>query len=200
MKVMIVGATGTIGSAVVDLLSSDHEIIRVGHKDGDHQVDLGSQDSIAELFEDVGPVDAVVSTAGAAAFRPFSELDDADYDLALSNKLMGQINLVRVGRGYVSEGGSITLTSGMLAQHPMPGSVAISLANGALESFTKAAALETGDALRVNTVSPVFVKETMAMMGMDPEPGTSAADTAKAYKVAVEGDANGATLHVRDYV
>lgn len=200
MKILIVGATGTIGKAVAERLSEKHEIIRAGHRDGDHQVDLGSKASIEDLFNSVGTVDAVISTAGAANFAPFNELDDAAYELALSNKLMGQVNLVRVGRDHVSDGGSFTLTAGVLSRQPIPGSLVISMANGALESFAKAAALELDRGLRVNVVSPVFVKETMEMMGMDPTPGISAADTAKAYQAAVEGDSNGATLDAPDYI
>lgn len=200
MRVLIVGATGTIGKAVAERLSETHEIIRVGHRDGDYQVDLGSKASIEALFGKAGTVDAVISTAGAAGFAPFQALDDAAYDLALANKLMGQVNLVRVGRDHVSDRGSFTLTAGILARQPIPGSVAVSMANGALESFARAAALELDRGMRVNTVSPAFVKETMETMGMDPTPGISAANTAKAYVAAIEGDQNGEILDVTDYV
>ncbi len=200
MKVLIVGATGTIGQAVANRLSEKHDLILAGHRDGDYQVDLGSKASIEALYNKVGKVDAVISTAGAANFGPFNDLDDAAFDLALTNKLMGQINLVRVGRDHISDAGSFTLTAGILSRQPIPGSVAVSMANGALESFAKAAALELDRGLRVNIVSPAFVKETMEMMGMDPTPGLSAADTAKAYQVAVEGNHNGATLDAPDYV
>jgi NAD(P)-dependent dehydrogenase (short-subunit alcohol dehydrogenase family) len=198
MKILLVGATGLIGQAVAERLSKKHEIIRVGYRDGEYQVDLGSKESIKKLFsniaKDKGAIDAVVCTAGAAGFAPFNELDDDAYELALNNKLMGQVNLVRFGKSLVSDGGSFTLTSGILSREPMHGSVVISMANAALESFSKAVALETGESLRVNTVSPVFVKETMQMMGMDSALGLSAADTAKAYQAAVEGEFNGATL------
>ncbi|WP_036817621.1 short chain dehydrogenase, partial [Photobacterium sanctipauli] len=147
----------------------------------------------------VGKVDAVVSTAGQASFAPLQALTDDDYQLALQNKLMGQVNLVRIGRDYVTEGGSITLTSGVLSRQPMPGSAAISMVNGALESYVKAAALELNQ-LKLNVVAPVFVKETMAMMGMDTEGGVSASDTAKAYVVAVEGDMHGQTLDITHYI
>lgn len=199
MKILVVGATGLIGGAVADRLAKTHDIIRAGHSGGDVQIDLGSKGSIEAMFRAVGTVDAVVCTAGVAAFGPFSELDDAAFDLALANKVMGQINLVRIGREHLSDGGSFTLTSGILSREPMPGSAVISMANGALESFGRAAALELDRGLRVNVVSPAFVKETMQMMGMDPTPGLSAADTAKAYEAAVNGLQNGATLDAPDY-
>lgn len=199
MKILIVGATGLIGGAVADALSANHEIIKAGYSDGDVKVDLGSKASIEAMFTSIKTVDAVISTAGLAGFAPFNDLDDAAYELALNNKLMGQINLVRVGQNHINDDGSFALTAGILSREPMPGSVVISLANGALESFAKAAAQELDRGLRVNTISPVFVKETMEKMGMDSSTGLSAADTAKAYVAAVEGTMNGEILDAPDY-
>ena len=201
MKILVIGATGTIGKNVVASLQEiGHEVISAGHKGGDVKVDLGSKESIVEMFKQIGQVDAVISTAGVANFAALSDLSDADFELALNNKLMGQVNLVRVGCEYVSDGGRIVLTSGMLAHEPIPGSAAISMVNGALESFAKAAALELGTKVLVNVVSPVFVKETMEMMGMDSTHGLSAADTAKAYLASIQTKESGTTLDVRDYV
>lgn len=199
MKIMVIGATGTIGKAVAERLGKENEVIAVGYSDGDLQVDLGSSLSIEELFEKSGPVDAVISTAGLANFGALNDQTDADYQLALNNKLMGQVNLVRIGKDYINAGGSITLTSGILSRQPMPGSASISMVNGALESYAKAAALELEN-LRLNVVAPAFVKETMEMMGMDSTHGISAADTAKTYEVSVKGQMHGETLDVPDYL
>jgi NAD(P)-dependent dehydrogenase (short-subunit alcohol dehydrogenase family) len=201
MKILVIGATGTIGkNVVVALRENGHEVISAGHRDGDVKVDLGSKKSIAEMFQQTGQVDTVISTAGVANFAALSDLSDADFELALNNKLMGQVNLVRLGCEYVADGGRIVLTSGMLAHEPIPGSAAISMVNGALESFAKAAALELGTKVLVNVVSPAFVKETMEMMGMDSTHGLSAADTAKAYLASIQTKESGTTLDVRDYV
>lgn len=199
MKIVLIGATGTIGAAVADLLEQNHQVVRVGSRGGDYQVDLGSKSSIEALLTQVGAVDAVVSTAGVAKFGPLSELSDEDFELGLVNKLMGQVNLVRLGLKHVRDEGSITLSSGLMARQPMPGSASVSLVNGALDSFVKAAALETERGVRINAVSPVFVKETMQAMGMDSATGLSAAHTAKAYMAAVEGADQGQVLDVRDY-
>ena len=134
-----------------------------------------------------------------ADFAPLSELTDEQFNLGWNNKLMGQINLLRVGQSYINKGGVVLLTSGMLANDPIPGSASISAANGALNSFVKAASIELGDSLRINTVSPVFVKETLELMGMDSSNGMSAADTAKAYQAGVEGTMSGEVIDVRDY-
>lgn len=199
MKILLVGASGTIGKAVEKALSAEHDVITANYSNGDVQVDLGDSVSIKQMFNSVGTVDAIISTAGLANFAPLNELDDQDYELALNNKLMGQINLIRLGKSSLKPWGSITLTSGILSRDPMPGSAVISMANGALESYVRAAAMEL-DNLRINVVAPAFVKETLIMMGMDPEGGLSAEDTAKAYVAAVTGDMHGKTLDAPKYV
>jgi NAD(P)-dependent dehydrogenase (short-subunit alcohol dehydrogenase family) len=199
MKIILIGATGTIGQKVHERLQENHEVIPVGFKDGDYQVDIADKNSIQNLFDQVGEVDAVISTAGLSAFGALDELSDEQFSLGWNNKLMGQINILRVGQSFVREGGVILLTSGMLAIEPIPGSASTSAANGALNSFVNAAALELGDKLRVNAVSPVFVKETMETMGMDSSGGMSAADTAKAYQAALEGSMTGEVIDVRNY-
>ena len=119
--------------------------------------------------------------------------------ITINIKLMGQVNLLRYGRQFINSGGSITLTSGILSRQPFPGCAEVAMVNGALESFVRAAALELEN-LRINVVAPAFVKETMELMGMDSSSGVSAADTAKAYRVAVEGDMNGKTLDAIEHI
>ena len=200
MRVMIVGATGTIGTEIAKALSPRHDVVKVGASRGDFQVDLASKASIVRLFAEVGQVDAVVSAAGVSRFGGLLELSDDDFSLGLSNKLMGQVNLVRVGHEHVADGGSITLTSGNLSQNPIPGSASITMAGAALEGFVRAAALEMPRGIRVNIVSPGWVKETMEAMGMDSSSGMPAEQVALAYVESVEGGRNGEVLDVRDHV
>ena len=136
----------------------------------------------------------MVSCAGNAAFKPFADLTDADYELGLRSKLMGQVSLARAAKDALRDSGSITLTTGVLAMQPMPGSASISLVNAGLEGFVRAAALEMPRGLRINAVSPPWVKETMVKFGMDPTPGLSSADVAKAYVETVEGSRQGEIL------
>lgn len=199
MKVLLIGATGTIGKAIGANLN-DHEVVKVGNSGGDYQVDMNDNASIEALFAKTGNVDAVISVAGSIVFSPVKDLTADQYQDAINGKLLNHLNLFRIAQNHVNEGGSITFTSGDLAQNPMPGGAAVSLVNAALDSFVKAAALETGDALRVNTVNPHFVKETMEMMGMDSSSGISAADTAKAFRAAIEGKESGKIFDVPDYI
>ncbi|HEY9639402.1 MAG TPA: short chain dehydrogenase [Coleofasciculaceae cyanobacterium] len=197
MKIAVIGASGTIGQAVVQALAPRHQVIQVGRSRGEYQVDLASKHSIQQLFEAIAPFDAVVSAAGQAKFAPLSALTDEDFQFSLANKLMGQVNLVRVGLAYVTDRGSFTLTSGVLSGEPMPGSAAISLVNAGLEGFMRAAALEAPRGIRVNVVSPPWVSETLVAMGQAGSGGLPAAQVAAAYVAAVESQRTGEVLDAR---
>lgn len=196
MKILLVGATGTIGRAVAAALSPGHEVIPASYTKSKHKVDMADPGSIRKMYQEIGRVDAVISAAGPAKFAPLASLTDADFQFCLSNKLMGQVNLVRFGFDYVSEAGSFILTSGILAQHPIAGSAAISVVNAGLEGFVRAAALEAPRRIRVNVVSPPWVTETLAALGMDTAQGTPAATVARAYVQALEGSGTGQVIAV----
>lgn len=193
MRILIVGATGTIGQPLTTALAH-HDLVLASRERAHEKVDIADPSSIKALYRRVGRIDAVVSTAGAARFAPLAALSDDDFAFSLGNKLMGQVNLVRYGMDSVSDGGSFTLTSGVLAQQPMPGSAAISLVNAGVEGFVRAAALEVPRGQRVNVVSPPWVAETLAAMGQDPKGGLPAATVARAYVSSIEGSQTGAVI------
>jgi NAD(P)-dependent dehydrogenase (short-subunit alcohol dehydrogenase family) len=199
MRILVIGATGTIGQAIVQALKGRHEVLEASRSRGSLQVDITSKDSLLQLFRSVGPVDALISATGSAAFKPLTQLKDEDFQFSLGNKLMGQVNVARLGLEYVRDGGSITLTSGVLAQEPMPGTSAIALVNAALEGFARAAALELPRGVRINVVSPPWVNETLAARGMKGVPGIPAAQVARAYVESVEGKGNGQVLDARKF-
>lgn len=187
MRIIVIGATGAIGSEVAKALSRNkHEVVSAS-RNSDVKVTLDDALSIRAMFQEVRDVDAVVSCAGTAAFKPFGDLTDADYELGLRSKLMGQVSLARVAKDHLRDGGSITVTSGILAMHPTLGSASVSMVNAGLEGFVRAASLELPRKLRINAVSPPWVKETMVKFGMDPTSGLASAEVAKAYVAAVEG-------------
>ncbi len=195
MKIVVIGSPGTIGSAVVKALSGRHEVIGV-HRKSEPRADIHDARSIAQLLERVKDVDAVISAAGGAAWKPLAQLTDADFDASLRDKLMGQVNVIRQALARVRDGGAIVVTSGVLAKKPMPGSGAISLVNAGLEGFVRAAALEATRGVRVNVVSPPWVTETLQAMKMDTSIGKPAAEVAKAYVAAVEGKQTGQVIEV----
>lgn len=147
MRVIVVGGTGTIGSAVVAALSGRHEVVVVGRSRGAGQGDLASADSIRAMFQSVGAFNAVVSAAGQAKFGNLDELTDADCQFSFPNKLMGQVNLVRIGRQFITDGGSFTLTSGVLSQEPMKGSASISMVNAGSKASSVLLRTTTGQIL-----------------------------------------------------
>ena len=198
MRVIVIGGTGTIGTAVVKALAARHEIVTVGHRKGAFQVDLASPDSITRLFTAIGSCDAVVITAGIAKFASLDDLTYEDYFVGLNNKLMGQANVVRIGKSFVTNQGSFTLTSGVLSQEPMKGSASISMVNAGLEGFVRAAAIDLPRGLRVNVVSPPWVTETLIARGMDPSIGLPADRVAQAYLASVEGTMTGQVIDPRN--
>jgi NAD(P)-dependent dehydrogenase (short-subunit alcohol dehydrogenase family) len=143
------------------------------------------------MYRTTDQVDAVISMAAAARSAPLAELTDEDFALSLRTKLMGQVNVVRLGFAWVTDGGSFTLTSGSLALHPRVGGVLKSLVNAGVEGFVRAAALETPRGIRVNVVSPPLIAETLEAQGKDPSAGTPAAAIAQAYVQSLEGIENG---------
>ena len=199
MRVVVIGATGTIGRAVATALEGRHEMVRVARTRADYRVDIASSDSIQKLLDAIGPFDAMICAAGLAKFGPLETLTDADFRLGLSSKLMGQINLLRMGLAQGRDGASFTLTSGVLASEPTPGSSAISPANAGVEAFVRAAALEMPRKMRINAVSPPWVSETLIAMGRNPSQGLPAAKVAAAYVESVEGRRNGEVLDARRF-
>jgi NAD(P)-dependent dehydrogenase (short-subunit alcohol dehydrogenase family) len=197
MRILVIGASGTIGKAVVDALSPGNEVIRASSKTSPTKVDISNPNSIRGMYHSLGRVDHVVCCAGNAKFGPLEQLSDDDFRFCLDHKLMGQVNVVRYGFESVNDGGSFTVTSGVLSQTPMKGSGAISLVNAGLEGFVRAAALEAPRRIRVNVVSPPWVTETLIAYNMDPSGGIPAAQVAKTYAKAVQGRDTGQTLAAR---
>ncbi|WP_412552623.1 short chain dehydrogenase [Shimia sp. MIT1388] len=198
MKVLLIGASGMIGRALAHALSSDHDVITASRSSGDFQVDVANPDSLRALFAQTGPLDAIISTAGDGVMAPLATMSDDDLNRTLDTQMKGQINVLRLGLNAVTPGGSITLTSGVAAQNPMPSTSAIAASCAALEAFTRTAATEV-DTIRLNVVSPIFVKESMALFGLPTDGGLSAADTAKSYLAAITGDLHGQILSTPDF-
>jgi len=162
MKIIIVGASGTIGKKVAAWLEEEHDIIRVGSKSGDHQADINSPAAIEAMFKKVGSFDALVSAAGDAHFGPLNTMTDKDFRKGIDGKLMGQVNLVLIGQHFINPKGSFTLTSGILSHDPVPLAASVSAINSAIDGFVRGAALELAAGVRINSVSPGVVEDSPA--------------------------------------
>lgn len=198
MKILVVGGSGTIGSAVVGLLRERHEVIAAGFRSGDKQVDIADTQSIRALFESTGQYDAIICASGSVRFKKLNEMTSEDYLFGLQHKLMGQVNLVLIGKEYLSERGSFTLTSGILNYDPILAGSSAAMVNGALEGFVRAAAIELAHQSRINLISPTVLTESMSkyadyFRGFLP---VDAQTVALAYLKSVEGAQTGQIYRV----
>ncbi|MCH2067162.1 short chain dehydrogenase [Shimia sp.] len=198
MKILLIGASGMIGRAVSHALSAGHDLITASRSSGDLHVDISDPASLRALFAKTGRVDAIISAAGDGVMAPLATMSDDDFNRTVDTQMKGQLNVLRLGLSAVAPGGSITLTSGVAAQNPMPSTSAIAASCAAIEAFTRTAATEV-ETVRLNVVSPIFVKESMELFGLPTDGGLSAADTAKSYLAAVAGDMHGQILATPDF-
>lgn len=159
MKIVIIGGKGTIGSTIASYYSKNHEIIIAGRSNADLIVDITDTNSIKAMFKKTGNIDAIVCTAGEAKWADFNELTEDDYYIGIRSKLMGQVNLVRIGQDFLNQNGSITLTTGILADDPVIKTASAAMVNGGIHSFVQAAALEMKNGIRLNAVSVGLVED-----------------------------------------
>ena len=199
MKVMVIGATGTVGTAVVNELAPRHEIIQVGRSSGQYQVEIADIASVESLFDKVGPVDAVIVAAGELHFGPLAEITPDNFAIGLRSKLMGQINVALVAQRHLNDGGSITLSTGILTDEPVRFGVNATTVNSAVEGFVRAAAIELPRGIRINAINSGLLQESVDVYGQyfrgfETVPGSR---TALAYSKSVEGLQTGQIYRVR---
>lgn len=165
MKIVIIGATGAVGNAACGELGTRHELIKVGRSSGDIHADITDRDSIEAMYRAAGKVDAVVCASGHAHFGPLVEMTDQQFMVGLTDKVMGQVNVVLRGLDYVNDGGSFTLTSGVVGREPIRLGANAAAANGALEGFAANAAVEMPRGLRINVVNPDLLDVSAERLG-----------------------------------
>lgn len=198
MKILVVGASGTIGKEVTKKLERDHDVIRAGRSSADVSVDITSADSIKNMYEQIGKIDAVVNAAGGATFSPLTELTPDKNEKGIQSKLKGQINLVLLGLDYVNDNGSFTLTTGIMMDDPILQGASAAMANGGVKAFVKSAAIEMPRGIRINSVSPNAVQESWERLrgffpGFEAVPASS---VALAFKKSVYGAQTGQNYEV----
>lgn len=198
MKIILIGSTGDIGKAAFAELSARHEIIEVSRSGGDIKADISDRDSIVEMYRKAGKVDAVVSTTGNVHFAPLPEFTQSQFMLGLTDKVMGQINVVLEGLNFVNDGGSFTLTSGVLDRDPIRMGAGAATANGALGGFVVGSAIELPRGIRINVVSPGLLDVSEKRYGSY-FPGherVSSERVGLAYAKSVEGASTGKVIIV----
>lgn len=198
MRLLIVGGNGTIGKKVSNHFSEKDEVLVAGRTKGDVTVDLVDSKSIKQMFEKTGKFDAIISIAGEAKWADFKDLTEDDYYIGLRSKLMGQVNLVRIGQHYLSPKGSITLSTGILADDPVVKTASAAMVNGGIHSFARAAALELENGIRLNVVSLGMVEDAYEKYkdyfpGHNPIPMNKVVN---AYVRSVKGKGNGEIIRI----
>lgn len=198
MKILIIGGNGTIGRRVAEAFAPSHDLIIAGRNSGDIRVDIHSATSIEQLFKRLQTIDACVVTAGTGYYGDFKTMTEDDMQAGIKGKLMGQVNLVLIGKNYLSPGGSFTLTSGIAAEQPARNGATVAMINGAINSFVLAAAQELVNDQRINAVSPGLVEDSLPRYG-HLFPGYNAVPMQRltnAYRLSVEGAVNGRIIKV----
>ena len=193
MRILIIGGNGTIGKKVSEYFKSKYEVIIGGRSNSDITIDISKSESIEACLKEIGKLDAIICIAGEAKWDTFENLSEEDYYIGLKSKLMGQVNLVRIGRKYLNKKGSITLSTGILADDPVEKTASAAMVNGAIHSFVKAVDLEIENEIRVNVVSPGMVEDAYEKY-KDYFPGHNPVNMKKvvnAYVRSVEGKGRG---------
>ncbi len=200
MKILIIGGNGTIGKKVSAHFSKKHDVIVGGRSAGDVIVDIADGKSIEAMFRSVRNIDAVVCIAGEAKWAAFDSMSEEDFSIGLKSKLMGQVNLVRIGQNHVNAGGSFTLSTGILADHPVVLTTSAAMVNGGIHSFVRAASLELKNGLRINVVSSGLVEDAVEKYeayfpGHNPIPMKKVIN---GYVKSVEGKGTGEIIRMYD--
>ncbi|WP_423762499.1 short chain dehydrogenase [Burkholderia sp. NLJ2] len=198
MKILVIGGSGAVGSAVVAALAERHEVVRASREHGEYRVDITRDDSVEEMFKAVGSVDAIVSTTGSLFFGPLATMRPADFNIGLQDKLLGQVRVALLGQHMLRDGGSITLTTGIVAEEPIRQGANATAVNASIEGFVRAAAIELPRDVRINAVSPTMLTESKAVFGPF-FPGfesVPAKRVAMAYVRSVEGPQTGRIYRV----
>ena len=183
MKVLLIGASGAIGRAVHQRLGQQHEVLTAGRHSGQFRVDITDQASVRRLLAEVGPIDALVSTTGDVHFGPLAEMTDEQFNVGLQGKLLGQVRLALLGQHVLRNGGSITLTAGIVSREPIRLGANATAVNAAIEGFARGAAVLTESLAAYGPYMP----------GMESVP---AERVALAYQRSVEGAQTGRTYFV----
>jgi len=160
MKIVIVGASGTMGTYLSNVFEKEHEIIRADRNNSVIQVDITSPVAIEKMYKKTGAFDALICTAGPTYVGPWKNLNDETFRIGVEGKMMGQINLVLIGQHYIKPKGSFTLISGALTHEPQKNFANASAANAAVEGFVRGAAIELGNGIRINAVSPTVIENS----------------------------------------
>ena len=171
--VVVVGGTSGIGFAVAEAALGEHARVIVASSNRANvesavkrlegasgvALDVTKEAAVAEVFAQLGRFDHLVFTAGDWNLRR-GPLADVDLEFAKSNftvRFWGALTVIKHAHKFISPGGSITLTDGMIAHRPSKGSAVSTAMAGAVEHLTRGLAVELAP-IRVNAVCPGLIR------------------------------------------
>ena len=182
-KVLVAGGSSGIGLATARAFAEGGDSVTIAGRSSEklaaaqktlphgvaaEQVDALSDASVAELFARLGTLDDLVLTVGAgAAVGPFEAVGVSAIAQTLETKLMAQARLAHAALERLSDDGTITFVGGVAGRRPLPGMVAVGVANLGLQALASALAKELAP-VRVNLIAPGLV-DTPAYAGMPAE-------------------------------
>jgi len=172
-RTLIIGGASGIGLALARLLRSEGGEVTIASRTASRleraatslgadrpvetrTVDVGDEDSVRALFEKTGPIDHIVMTTMDSTYQPIVSMDLQGMRRVIDSKLLGALLVAKHGAARLRAGGSLTFTSGIASDRPMPKGSVVAAVNGALNALARALAIELAP-LRVNAVSPGWV-------------------------------------------
>ncbi|EKZ9200752.1 SDR family oxidoreductase [Vibrio vulnificus] len=161
---VVLGGTSGIGAELAKQLESDHAIVHVASRQTG--LDISDEKSVYHYFETIGAFNHLIVTAGS--YAPAGKVVDVEVTqakYAFDTKFWGAVLAAKHGARYLKQGGSITLTSGMLSRKVVANTYVKAAINAAIEATTKVLAKELAP-IRVNAISPGLTK-TEAYKGMN---------------------------------
>ncbi|MCX4704803.1 SDR family oxidoreductase [Streptomyces sp. NBC_01373] len=172
-RIVVIGGTAGIGLAVAEAAAREGAQVVVASRRQEsvaaalerlpqgsegRVLDVTDEDAVRAFFGRIGGFDHLVFTAGESLLlESVAESDLGRARRFLDARLWGAYTAVKYGAPSIRKGGSVVLTTGTVARRPMPGTTVAASLCGAMESLTRALALELAP-LRVNVVEPGMVR------------------------------------------
>jgi len=159
-RIVLAGRTASKLERALDALQAHDRGLAIA-------ADISQEADVARLFEQTPRVDHALVTAADLAYQPIRDFEASAARRALESKLLGALLVCKHAARRLNSSGSITLTSGVASERPLPRGSMVAAVNGALHSFVRGAALELAP-IRVNALSPGWVdSELWDTLGLD---------------------------------
>jgi NAD(P)-dependent dehydrogenase (short-subunit alcohol dehydrogenase family) len=171
---LIVGGSGGLGRVIAqhfadrgdDVIVTSRDKARaetiaaqIGHSTRGLAIDLAQPETISASLADVTDVDNLVITAVGQAPNTLAQFNITDAITAVTMKLVGYAETVRVLSGRFNPGASVVLFGGLAKERPYPGSTVVTTFNAGITGLVKTLAVELAPH-RVNALHPGLIGDS----------------------------------------